>query len=453
MELLPDNVLLEVMQCLDLADLLACRLVCRRLGALAMLPEAWRHQSLDLVCIDDGYGLNGPRHNECAVLQLAPCLREWELIIPLEKFHTLYTTTRCAVHTLTFCVEEMSGKDALQVSLLIRNQAALGRLRRLSIGSHVWRSTMDAEDAAVLLGTVAATTSCLEELQLLGFDCYPPSTLAGLHRSFPGASLKSFEHDLEECPEAEPFCEFILSTHATTLESVKLGCYYFTSTSTAALLAGIPNLRSLQCGMMPGLEAVAGCEQLRDLELCVAYDGEALAAAEFLRRATQLVKVTLDYDEVGMAPSLDVDFVLALTATEHSRLEALSIKTRDGGPFPQQQSLLKALPHLPALKHLEVHAEATDELLLGSTPATAPALRTLKVSRIDVKCAHDALHRDAVQKLMSLNPDLKFFTYKLSYCYTDDRCAWCSLGCHQEMRDDSGPPPKYCANYATIPRL
>ncbi|XP_052124042.1 uncharacterized protein LOC113211243 [Frankliniella occidentalis] len=447
MELLPDDALLEVMKYLKIEDLLACRLVCRRLGALAMLPELWRHQRFKLVCGDET-----PRYNECSVLRLAPCLRAWHVNVPLEKFHTLYSTTRCAVNKLTLSLNNVSGKDALQASLVIRNQAALGRLRRLSLGPCSWKSVLDDVEAAVLLGTVASTPG-LEELKIEGFLSFAPSLLDGLHRSFPGASLKSFEHH-PQSPDEEPFCDLILSTHAATLESVSLGYYPLISTSASTLLAGMPHLRRLRCGMMPGLEAVAGCEQLRLLHLCVAYDGEALATAEFLRRATQLLKVRLQcVPYVGMAPSSDMDFVLALAATGRSHLEDLSINVEDWHQdhIPQQQqSLLKALPRLPALKHLEVHGEANDELLLGITPANAPALRTLNVFTISsVECAHDALHRGAVQKLLSLNPELEFSTYVQSYCSTGGRCAWCSLGCHQEMRDDT-----LCdnADWFTIPR-
>ncbi|XP_052124045.1 uncharacterized protein LOC113211245 [Frankliniella occidentalis] len=221
----------------------------------------------------------------------------------------------------------------------------------------------------------------------------------------------------------------------------------------------MPNLRRLECGMMPGLEAVAGCKQLREIELYVKYDGEARTAAEFLRRATQLVKLTLEYESpTDMAPFSDMDFVLALATTGRSHLEELELNVEDINDmglehFPQQQSLLRALPRLPALKTLEVKGEASDELLLGVTPANAPALRSLKVLTVGVKCAHDALHRGAVQILLSLNPDLKFSTHELSYCYTDDRCAWCTLGCHQEMRQDLDPPLKHSADWVTIPRL
>ncbi|XP_052124040.1 uncharacterized protein LOC113211242 isoform X2 [Frankliniella occidentalis] len=453
MELLPDDVLLEVMQYLKIEDLLACRLVCRRLGALAMFPEVWRHQRFELVWFDDT-----PRYKQCSVLRLAPCLRAWRVRFPLEKFHTLYTTTRCAVNKLTLSLNNVSEKDALQASLVIRNQAALGRLRRLSLGPCMWESVNHVEGTSVLLGTVASTPR-LEELKIKGFRCFAPSILAGLHRSFPGASLKSFEHD-PRTPEEELFCDFILTMHAATLESVNLGCFPLTSTSTATFLTGMPNLRRLQCGLMPGLEAVAGCEQLRDLDLYVEYDGEACAGAEFLRRATQLVKVTLEYEpEIGVASSPDMDFVLALAATGRSCLEELSLDFEDSHHhLPEQQSLLKALPHLPALKHLEFGGPATDELLLGITPSNAPALRTLNVFTIHVDCAHDALHRGAVQKLLSLNPELKFSTYVQSYCYKGDRCAWCSLGCHQEMMQDVPvlPPefPEYDdTDWVVIPRL
>ncbi|XP_052124043.1 uncharacterized protein LOC113211246 [Frankliniella occidentalis] len=445
METLPDDALLEVMQYLKIEDLLACRLVCRRLGALAMLPELWRHQRLKLVSSDDT-----PRYNQCSVLRLAPCLRAWHVDVPLQKFHSLYTTTRCAVKKLALSMYHVSEEAALEASLVIRNQAALGRLRRLSV-LRPYTGRKAIEKISVLLGTVASTP-LLEKLKLTGFAFYPPSALVGLHRLFPESSLKSFEHDPDDS-EAESLCDFILSTHAATLQTVNLGYYPLTSTSTATLLAGIPNLRRLECGVMPGLEAVAGCKLLREIGLCVAYDGEARTVAEFLRRATQLVKVTFQYDSHEfMALSSDVDFVLALATTGRSRLEELEIDVYEEH-FPQQQSLLKALPRLPALKHLEVRGEASDDFLLGISPAKAPALRTLKVFTISAKCAHDALHQGSVQNLLSLNPDLKFSTHELSYCYTDERCAWCTLGCHQEMRQDLDPPLQHSADWVTISRL
>lgn len=67
---LPDDVLVHAMQYLDPADLLACRLVCKRIGDVALHREVWRHRQYRHL------GAFGPRVKECAcpVLLLAPCL-------------------------------------------------------------------------------------------------------------------------------------------------------------------------------------------------------------------------------------------------------------------------------------------------------------------------------------------------------------------------------------------
>ncbi|XP_052119615.1 uncharacterized protein LOC127748784 isoform X2 [Frankliniella occidentalis] len=124
MEQLPDDVLLEVMRCLTVKDLFACRLVCKALGALALHPDVWRYRSFNADEDDNDNQLWQP------VLRLAPCLGALYATLPPPVWGCLLvcTMTRCAVQKLSLTVYE---GGCMHTAAMIRNQEGLGRLRLL----------------------------------------------------------------------------------------------------------------------------------------------------------------------------------------------------------------------------------------------------------------------------------------------------------------------------------
>ncbi|KAK3912931.1 F-box/LRR-repeat protein 7 [Frankliniella fusca] len=422
--LLPDDALLEVMQYLQVADLLACRLVCRRLGALALHPQLWRHQRFPERIYPD---------EAAPVLRLAPCFGKLVLTVPLARPLTFFTTTNCAVETLWLTMQVMDGQSAIQAgqeaSLVIRNQEALGRLRRLYCSSYLGYSVDPAEAAAgeaALLATLASTSQ-LEELRVFDFREFSPSLAAELRRSPVKASLKVLILENSGGPKTQAFANHILSTHASTLESVELGWPSARDSnldvSTFSILAGMPKLSKLRCVPFSGMDALAECPLLRDVTIDVSLQSLRSAAArdaaaKFLRRATQqLVKVELVYNAAydGVDLEMALDMVQALAATGTSRVETLSLvldSDQSGFFRPSSlwmtQALLQALPSLPAL-------------------------RTLKVE-LDEHCAHEALHMAPVQQLLASNPALRLVI--LARPWWLEKCDWCKVGCHPEISCD-----------------
>ncbi|KAK3907452.1 F-box/LRR-repeat protein 7 [Frankliniella fusca] len=469
--LLPDDALLEVMQYLHVADLLACRLVCRRLGALALHPQLWGHQRFP--------NKFSPRER-APVLRLAPRFGLLNLTVPLARPLTFFTTSKCAVETLWLGMRQSTLQAGQEASLVIRKQEALGRLRRLYCRSSPADPDDPAEAAAgeVELLATLASTSQLEQLLVYGsWRGFTPSLVEELRLSpFTEASLKLLR--LKDCdplslsPAFPAFANHILSTHASTLESVDLNSHPLSALnsdlSTCSILAGMPKLSQLRCAPLSGMDALAECPLLRDVAFELKGESSAAArdaAAKFLRRATQqLVKVELVYNATASTSlKTAVDMVQALAATGKSRVETLSLVHHEysTGLFgtmdsPRwRQALLQALRSLPALSELAVTSKCHRPgltgletfLFLGITPAVAPALRTLKVQPDEVRCAHGALHTEPVQRLLASNPALRLVVLARP---CNKKCDWCKVGCHPEMRCDARYP--FQKQEITIPR-
>ncbi|XP_026279619.1 uncharacterized protein LOC127749912 [Frankliniella occidentalis] len=438
MEQLPDDVLLEVMRYLTVEDLFACRLVCKRLGALALHPDVWRHRDLN------AYG--DQLKWLCPVLRLAPCLTTLMMDLPTPGCLLACTMVKCAVRELYLGVVDEGG--SMHAAALIRSQEALGRLRVLQISFPLGS---DREQTA-LMGTVASTSG-LEMLICDHCSPCPASTIARLvqHGAVTTSSLRYFICSLFSQSDYG-FAHFVLSLHAATLEKVDLGlgsrlsddyCPYLSE--TASLLVGMPNLRKLECPVLPGLESLVVCESLTTLTInvCALPDRRALVgAAKLLRRAHQLREVMLYYRsffEDRSLLDLGVDLIRALECSGRSQLEKLSLGASWEFAAPPDKiftlvtPLLATLPSLQALKHLAVDP-APSELLLGITPQTTPALEGLELHPIDdtlLPCAHAWLHSDAVKKLFTNNSSLELFVPNLpKYCPDDELCEVCALGCH-----------------------
>ncbi|XP_026279642.1 uncharacterized protein LOC113207335 [Frankliniella occidentalis] len=441
-EQLPDDVLLEIMRHLGRQDIFTCRLVCKKLGALALHPDVWRQRGLHLQFPSEFVWA-------CPVLRLAPCLDWLVAELPTEGCQLAYTITRCAVSCLNLDVQPSGSTHA---AAMIRNQEALGRLRDLEV-------SMPPSPSAVLLGTTALASG-LEKLTVTGIVHCAPNTMASVlqHRAACTPSLKYFSCE-RSTSEADPFVHFVLATHAATLEDVNLdscchsderGCPY--SAATVPLLAEIVNLRSLECPLLPGLEALAARESLTTLIINVCESPErpaVMGAWQLLRRAKQLRDVTLIYMaplDSGVADVGGEPLVRALVSSGPSRLESLTMVTTGSFDSPEQRlSLLRpvlgVLPSLPALRTLHLD-DVSDELLSGITPDAVPALERLVLRPLGAArpvprhCAHAWLHKDAVKKLSIGIPSLQFLVVPSvpKNCPGDRLCDACALDCDCDVR-------------------
>ncbi|XP_052129136.1 uncharacterized protein LOC113209663 isoform X2 [Frankliniella occidentalis] len=438
LEHLMDDLLVMVMQYLDVEDVFTCRLVSKRLESLALLPGVWRHRRLEA---KDPWA--------CPVLRLAPCLAKLVVHFPSTKrCHWLSASARCSVSELELTVDG----DPADVALTIRSQAALGRLRRLCV---YVKDGVQEKEAAALLVAVASTHS-LERLRVQFLPkCGIPMSCF-LRHALPSPSLKFFQCSLGANTDA--FYNFILSRHAATLEEVLLEpCVYEAALTTASwserrwtLLASITHLRYLRCPLFPGLEALAKCDSLSKvyLHLSPGSDARLESAVKFLRCTEKLRDLTLDYrtkdDSTLIAATSAATLVLVLSSSARSRatIESLTILgVQSTLPLPGAllEMLITALPRLPALRHLEVDRKAAD-LLRSITPATAPALRSLRVFIQEPSCRHSWVHRDPLLALLTTNPLLQLCVPlrdggKL-YCRGDSPCAVCALGCHRRLREE-----------------
>lgn len=426
----PDILLVMVLAHLDVADLLNCRVVCKRLLRLVADRDVWRHR---ILC-------NGYKANANALLHLAPCLKELFILGDTLSL----TTTKCAVEELhlhiSFAANELHQPvvTSAELALVVRVQEALGRLKRLHL-----RCSRQLADGDVLLRTLAANSD-LESLELLGLAPFANQpVLQGPTRS----SLKRFQCILTQ--NSESFVTTVLAGHAATLETIDLGVpshkyRAYTGgafdTTTARLLGAMPNLQELRCGLVPGLESLAASETLKALRLIVhTFERRAIeGAAETLRGASQLRTVSLDYSFTNgnedRASEVGVKLIDALgSSRRRSQVEWLSLNAP-----PQVWPLLRALPSLAALRVLSVHMSLDDEVLLPRiTPDTAPGLRVLVLhsntedSNLLAECTHQWMHKERVTAAVLRNPSLHVLAWESFQCGDED-CVACTQGCHQE---------------------
>ncbi|XP_026271608.2 uncharacterized protein LOC113201865 [Frankliniella occidentalis] len=437
-EQLPDDVLVMVMQHLQLVDLLACRLVSKRLGALAMHPDSWCRQSIDDYVFEDG-----PRVDTCVVLRLAPCVHSMRLS-SCGQSSLRFITTRCAARSLSLTLRSLQPDSNTEVfAQVVRNQLLLGRLRsvRLCFTERVCEELVTlGRGSDALLRTLAAATG----LESLVFDTEIPFAVDRLELAPAYPSLKKFHCLLTR--EAESFVNTVLAGHAATLEDVAL-CpgrpfQYWVAydkrtlgTATASLLAGMPRLRRLRCLVLPGLEAVAAVETLTDLSLVAFHLDSPEAAVALLRRAKQLRQVSLLFLENMHSLRDGSKRILAALASQ-SHVESLTVS----GKLPPLEPLARALPALPALRELSVLQGPMDgELVVvqSITPYATPALRRLELSWEELncprRCVHAWVHLDAVKTALTDNPSLHILLHNPGAC-SDRNCQACAEDCHTELK-------------------
>ncbi|XP_052125887.1 uncharacterized protein LOC113207322 [Frankliniella occidentalis] len=437
MESLPDEVLVMVMRHVAVTDLFSLRLVCKRFAGLALHPDAWRYQRLNG---------NSPRSRPDAVLRIAPCLAELTVTLPARDRPSYHWTT-CAVESLVLndYTRSSAAYGGHRASQVIRRQAELGRLRRLSVNFQYFVSLQSWQ--------TVGSTSGLKKLEVRGFS---PRITGDPGMQAPPSSLEVFTCGSGGSREQTTFfIDFILAAHAATLREVNLRSVFIPApASTAPLLAAIKGLQKLQSTLLPGLEAVAACESLRRLHLVVSrHCHESAPAAELLRRALHLHEVGLVFYPGGI-PDVEVDVALDLLgalSSVGSRVEVialyLSSRSLPDEHFHLLQPLLAALPSLRHLRRLVV-SNVPDDLLLAINPEVAPALRTLATDLTVATCAHAWIHRDSVRTVMWLNPLLHVeVTSFLVVCGDLDACEVCLLdyysvlseGCRRREQPKNNP--------------
>ncbi|XP_026271753.2 uncharacterized protein LOC113201954 [Frankliniella occidentalis] len=287
----------------------------------------------------------------------------------------------------------------------------------------VVNALMKVSKANVLYRTVA---SCSGLESLKSFE--EPDDILVLHGP-PRSSLTNFSY--RGGADSACFVNCILAGHADTLEDIIMSTGSgSTDTTTADLMAALPRLRSLQCdNMFLGLEAVAKCKTLRDVSIALYKNlGEIEMVEDFLREANQLQRVHLVYCSEDYTVEYLEALVEAMGSSRRSRVERLCLED-----FEDVRPLVRALPSLPALRHLDVtSAPLDDELLLSITPATAPALRRLELVVERDTCPHAWIHRGAVRATLIANTSLHIQLC----CRVGDECdcETCSEGCHREVK-------------------
>ncbi|XP_026277977.2 uncharacterized protein LOC113206215 isoform X1 [Frankliniella occidentalis] len=426
--MLPDDVLLMVLVELNEKDTLACRLVCRRLAALALHPDLWRHYS---TCSGTC---------RCPLLRLAPCLDKMYVVFPVKGCDQwAFASTRCAAKRLFIYVKGSS--NAVHAAAVICKQEMLGRLIDVDVYIEI-RSEAVAE--VTMLLSMLASTSRLERLRFAATEGLLSTTTAPiLGATVVTSSLKDFECRLSVFSEL--FVNFILSEHAATLEEVylhpSLSSWKFTS--TVPLLVSATNLSKLTCCCLPGMEALIACKSLKVLELTVHTESlnrpVVAGVATLLRGAEHLREVSLQYEPaVRSVTDVGAELVLAL-ASGRSRVETLIIQNYVSGcgeNSPLHQPVVSALPSLPALRRLKLaeNLDNPDQILLAISPDVAPALQKVEVN-LGEGCAHSWIHGDTVKSVFTLNPTLHVHVSSSKIgCSDGAHCQACKLDCHAKLR-------------------
>ncbi|XP_052127441.1 uncharacterized protein LOC127750277 isoform X5 [Frankliniella occidentalis] len=388
---LPEDALLQVLKYLHVEDLLACRLVSRRLGDLALHPAVWRHVRLQAP--------------SCPVMRLAPCLAILTVDndeTPCKHLHS----TDCAVRQLN--IECRDGVEASEMFQLMKRQEALGRLRRLDLE---FDYEINKPYEPFILLKAPASISGLEFLNVTVGSVY--ANEYPFQQCTVPSSLKEFW-----CTGEAGLGDFVccvLATHAATLEKISIEAPMW-SPQTARSLGGVRNLHHLTCKLLPGMEALAECGSLRILFLSDSQwpSDRVQGVVQLLRRAHRLVDVSLRNGIEARSPGTIhafAEMIKALGWSGESCVVKLCIKvgvfyrrTDESDCYlPMRVALLNALPRLPALRKLTLDWES-DEILPGITPETAPSLRSLDLALSS--CAQAWMLNTATRRLLSLNPSL-----------------------------------------------
>lgn len=428
MSLLPDDVLLMVMEYLVEKDILACRLVCRRFRDLTEHRAVWRRREVSLNGGASAVGL--------APLRFAPCLSRLFVDVTCWRDDMrICASTKCAVSELLFVIGSKNVPICLeQAGKILRNQEALGRLRELTILEETVKTA-----PRTLVGDVERTSG-------LGTStAHVCDGAPEVCRRAPHPSLKTFRCFLDVEQAVVPFCEAVLSTHASTLEEIHLNTADdFFWPSVPPILASMPNLSVLfGCPLSPGLGLIASCRKLESVTFYVprVEPTAVQGVATILDSCRQLHFVYLTYSDEACVHNVGADLVLSLVSSGPSPVETLGILVDEEDlalPLPMTEPLCRALPLMPNLVELTVSG-LSPELLMTITPRTVPALSALYVFPTDndiADCAHCCLHLDSVAIFLTKNPTISLHVFTVHFCHSEDGglCVFCANAvCHRTV--------------------
>ncbi|XP_034246379.1 uncharacterized protein LOC117648177 isoform X2 [Thrips palmi] len=448
---LPDHVLLQVMSHLDEDDLLESRGVCRRWRDLALHPMIWQNKSIYFFASSDyiAIALRLVPRLRCLLMDLTCHGDVWDIL--------LATPTAIADITLLF-----DRKDAMLVALILARQAALGRLKRVTLrlrrNGTLWRDLLprrlDRGPRALLLQICQTPGLQSVDLKLYVDDEGVLDVLAG--KVPVPASLKRLKcRDL-----LEPYLGLLLNWHAETLEDVSLS---FDGPRTTSLLAAMPRLRKLSCPMLTDMQLLRQCRSLTYLKLNLTVFDDAEAVEAGLPGARLLLRsaaARLEHLKITYAPYSSPDVVdLLLSIGRRSGVTALRSlrfmimrwgpEIRDSESFDEDESespppqlvpLAAILPRLPLLTRLDIDSEASDAFLDALDGQVVPKLERLDIRMPrDCACHHSWLHveEERMRRVMKRYPRLHVFiqTVDKSTCREGD-CGFCkSNSCHADMPD------------------
>lgn len=428
MSTLPDKVLLQVFRHLDMWKLLEVRAVCRRWRVAALHPDLWGCFRTDL----DG---RTPKKTFVTLLRLAPCINSLFLSSWFAfqgDYGELLATTCCAVNHLYICTS--NAKDVVVAIRILRNQVALGRLKKLTISSgkeHLLNAAISSEG--------------LHELEL-DSGCAEPtgSSASTLPNHLTRPSLKKLVYS-----GVYPCFEFLVRSHASTLKAIEISPKLNLPLSC---LIDVPHLRELRCSTLKDLPLLVTSKSLTSLTLDVTStsDEENFIAAEaFLRAAPNLKRVVFYQfyffieDEKPEDSASLAKLVRALAASGRAKVEEMIFEKENDDDWsvtdrvrcydrflPYLQDLAAALPRLPYLTTLDLGGCVSADFLAAISPTTAPMLTRLYLyaNGKDSFCSHEWIHREEVQQLFIRNRHLHVLT--VIWCKYCSICNVCQRGCH-----------------------
>ncbi|XP_034244675.1 uncharacterized protein LOC117647175 [Thrips palmi] len=418
---LPDDALLAVLAYLSPAELLGCRVVCRRLRDLCVHRHLWKSAAVDCELL--------------SALRVAPCLRKLSFedldlkLTPAEKVASLVASTECVVDYLKFLVNFDNDETELALATaVVQKFTALGGLRALRL-IFLYKIRSPAPVASLL--KAALSVPDLRELMIFMRVKSSRMPVPWLEELDARPSLIKLTY-LGKC---DRFLTWLLKTHADTLEDVNLMC---DDRLPINLLAMLPRLRSLACNTTHGLLYSAALSNLDTLKLFNKDQDFSVfppSALDFLRQAPHLrsVSVFLPCGENLTVP------LQALASSPSARcIESLTLSWKGSYESASVASELVAniLPHFSSLQSLSLESKLSEDALVfflkAVTPVSAPTLTSLLV-RPDELCMHDWLHGPLVQDLWERNPRLHLrVDCPSEFCLCI--CQWCRWGCHTVLQ-------------------
>ncbi|KAK3931854.1 S-phase kinase-associated protein 2 [Frankliniella fusca] len=396
LDALPNELLLCIFEYLSEEELLRVRVVCRRWRDVALSDALWRSRELVL-----GMG----RHfSPCwrLILARAPCVgKVWfSARWALNRFDI--DDLQCAILKLDLRdIEELGSEDMKRLSAMVSRQAILDGLRGLRLHVSPQDTTQDFTEMFKAIGKCA-----VERLMVRLWD-------NGLLRCSPEALVPRCPGTLKKLSYVaagvwpDPWLQSLLQHHATSLEKVRL--FNPSLRFPCSLLAECSNLRLLDCPLLPGMDSLLHCRQLKELRLEIGRNpGNKLSfcsrstedgslsfstllqgAVLFSRAATHLqilrIGVLTDADPDAAMWSVRAlrDIVAAIASSGQALLGTLSISSpRDPqGGTAWLGDVLDLLPGLPHLEYLELFTSDLPpaSVLRALTPASAPALRAMRL--------------------------------------------------------------------------